>query len=108
MYLPTGIDGLKESPEARENEKIGLNINNSFLTVQANYTFTEVATRVWINLILKAEPDHDWLFERVTCAPWGFFSAIVTVCLCLHLFLTARIFLYPFDCKEMQLCPECK
>lgn len=64
VYLPTGINGLKERLEARENEKIGLGINNSFLNVQGNYTFTEVATRFYMNSILKAESNHNWLFER--------------------------------------------
>ena len=64
MHLPKGIDGLKEIQEERENEKMGLHINNSFLTVQANYTFTEEATLVCMNPILEVEPGHDWLFER--------------------------------------------
>ena len=54
MYLPTGMDGLKERQEESENEKIGPRINNSFLTVRANHKFTEVATRVCMNPILEA------------------------------------------------------
>lgn len=44
MHFPTGLDRFKGRQEERENEKIGLRINNSFLEVQVNYTFTEVAT----------------------------------------------------------------
>lgn len=49
MHLPTGIDGLKERQEERENEKIGLHIYNSFMTVAANYTLAEVATLVCLD-----------------------------------------------------------
>lgn len=101
MYLPTGIDGLKERQEERENEKIGLHINNSFLTVQANYTFTEVATRVCMNPILKAETGYDCLFKREShVCTWGNFFCHCD-CLCLHLSLSACTFLYLFDSTEM-------
>lgn len=79
--MPTGIGGLKERPEALENEKIGLRINNSFLTVQANYTFTEVATRVCMNPILKAEPEHGCLFERKRHMRIFFFTACLSFCI---------------------------
>lgn len=88
--MPKGIYGLKERHEERENVKMGLHINNSFLTVQANYTFTEEATLVCMNPILKVEPGHDWLFERDShvCTMRILLRLSPSVSLCLYLYLS--------------------
>lgn len=56
-----------------------------FLTVPANYTFTEVAARVRVNRVLKAEPDRDRTRERVfTWRSWRGVSALVTISPSVH------------------------
>lgn len=67
-----------------------------FLTVPANYTFTEVAARVRVNRVLKAEPDCDRTRERVfTWRSWRGVSALVTISPSVHV---------PFH-QSIHLCP---
>lgn len=110
MHLPKGIDGLKERQEERENEKIALHINNSFLTVQANYIFRKVAAGVCMNPFLQAEPDHDRLFERESSYVHidTFFHAIVCLSGCLSASPSVSLPLPSSIPIETKLCPECQ